>query len=265
MTTSVLTDIVAAVQERLQQEPEAPGLLLKAREAAGVRRRKGRRSLLAALTAPGVRVIAECKRRSPSAGVLRSSFDPVALARAFEAGGAAAISVVTEPQFFAGQPGWVPLVRHAVGLPVLRKDFIISVRQLAESVLLGADAVLLIARCLPGLLLPELVAVAGELELEVLLEVHDAEDLQRALATTAPMIGINSRDLATFTVDLEAAVRLAAQVPPGRVVVIESGIDGPAALEPLLAAGLRHVLVGGALVRAADPEVAVRELVACRA
>ncbi len=264
MSESVLAEIVAAVQDRLKREPEAPGLLVQARERAGVRRRKGRRSLLEALTAPGVRVIAECKRRSPSAGVLRSSFDPVALARAYEAGGAAAISVVTEPQFFAGQPGWVPLVRQAVTLPVLRKDFIISMRQLAESVLLGADAVLLIARCLPGSLLPELVAVAAELELEVLLEVHDAEDLERALATTAPVIGINSRDLRTFAVDLGAAARLAAQVPPGRVVVLESGIDGPHAAAPLVAAGLRHFLVGSALVRSGDPEAAVRELVACR-
>ncbi len=264
MTRSVLADIVASVQERLQQEGEAPGLLLKAREAAGARRRKGRRSLIAALAEPGVRVLAECKRRSPSAGVLRESFDPVALARAYEAGGAAAISVVTEPQFFAGQPGWIPLVRQAVALPVLRKDFIISVRQLAESVLLGADAVLLIACCLPGSLLPELVAVAAELELEVLLEVHDRDDLERALAIAAPVIGINSRDLSNFAVDLAAAARLAAEVPPGRVVVIESGIDGPAAAAPLLAAGLRHFLVGSALVRAADPEKAVREILTCR-
>lgn len=264
MTGGILADIVAAVQDRLQREAEPPGLLRAAREAAGVRRRKGRRSLAAGLAEPGVRVIAECKRRSPAAGVLRTPFDPAALARAYQAGGAAAISVVTEPRFFAGQPGWVPLVRQAVALPVLRKDFIISVRQLAESVLLGADAVLLIARCLPGSLLPELVGVAAELELDVLLEVHDALDLERALATTAPIIGINSRDLSTFAVDLEAAARLATQVPAGRTVVIESGIDGPDAAAQLLAAGLRHFLVGSALLRAADPEAAVREIVSCR-
>ncbi len=263
MSGDVLVEIVAAVQERLAREPEPAGLWQRAREAAGVRRRGGRRFLAAALAEPGVRVIAECKRRSPSAGWLRPEFDPVALARAYQAGGAAAISVVTEPQFFAGQPGWIPLVRQAVSLPVLRKDFLISVRQLAESVLLGADAVLLITRCLPGLLLPELVAVAAELELEVLLEVHDASDLERALATPAPLIGINSRDLRTFRVDLDGAVKLAAQVPAGRTVVLESGIDGAASLAPLLASGLRHFLVGGALVRAADPEAAVAELVAC--
>lgn len=263
MTGDVLADIVASVQERLQREAEPPGLLQRAREAAGVRRRGGLRSLAAALAEPGVRVIAECKRRSPSAGWLRREFDPVALAKAYEAGGAAAISVVTEPHFFAGQPGWIPLVRQAVTLPVLRKDFLISIRQLAESVLLGADAVLLIARCLPGLLLPELAAVAAELELEVLLEVHDEAELERALATAVPVIGINSRDLRTFSVDLEAAARLAALVPAGRAVVIESGIGGPASAAPLVVAGLRHILVGGALVRAEDPEAAVREIVAC--
>lgn len=263
MKTDVLVEIVAAVQERLARERELPDLWQRAREVAGVRRRGDRRSLLAALAEPGVRVIAECKRRSPSSGWLRQEFDPVTLACAYQAGGAAAISVVTEPQFFAGQPGWLPQVRRAVQLPVLRKDFLISVRQLAESVLLGADAVLLITRCLPGLLLPELLAVATELELEVLLEVHDEAELERALATPAALIGINSRDLRTFEVDLERAVKLAAAVPAGRTVVLESGIDGPASLAPLIAAGLRHFLVGGSLVRAANPEAAVAELVAC--
>lgn len=263
MSEDILVRILAAVQERLASEPEPAGLWQRARELAGVRRRGGRRSLREALAEPGVRVIAECKRRSPSAGWLRREFDPVTLARQYAAGGAAAISVVTEPQFFAGQPGWLPLIRQVVDLPLLRKDFLISVRQLAESVLLGADAVLLIARCLPGSLLPELAALAGELELEVLVEVHDEADLERALALSTPLIGINSRNLGTFEVDLGAAEALARRVPAGRTVVLESGIDGPATLAPLLAAGLRHFLVGSSLVRAADPEAAVRGLVTC--
>jgi indole-3-glycerol phosphate synthase len=258
----ILVRITRAVQERLARDPEPVGLQRRAREAAGVRRRGGARSLRDALTAPGVRVIAECKRRSPSAGWLRHPFEPVQLARVYEAGGAAAISLVSEPQFFAGQPGWVPAVRQAVDLPVLQKDFFLSQRQLAEAALLGADAVLLIARILPGALLPEMLAAAGELGLEALLEVHDDRDLERALVLGAPLLGINARDLQTFSVDLAAAASLAAQVPPGRVVVIESGITGPDHVKTMLGHGLRQFLVGEHLLRADDPGVALAELVA---
>jgi indole-3-glycerol phosphate synthase len=259
----MLSKISQAVCERLAAELEPVGLQQRAREAAGVRRRGGRRSLLGALTAPGVRVIAECKRRSPSAGWLRQPFEPAALAQAYQRGGAAAISVVTEPQFFAGQPGWLPLVRQAVEIPVLQKDFLISQRQLAEAVLLGADAVLLVARLLVGGLLAEMLGASAELGLEALVEVHDMRDLERVLELPAPLLGINSRDLATFEVDTEGAAKLAANVPPGRVVVIESGITGPANVRALLSQGLRQMLIGGYLLRAADPQAALAELVAC--
>lgn len=259
----ILVRITDAARDRLAAEPSAPGLERRAWEAAGIRRRSGTRSLLAALTAPGVRVIAECKRRSPSAGALRSRFEPVELATSYEAGGAAAISVVTEPQFFSGQPGWLPLVRTAVSLPVLQKDFLISSRQLLEAVLLGADAVLLIAKILPGGLLGEMLAVAKELGLEVLLEVHDRHDLDRALALPARMIGVNSRDLRTFAVDLDAAAALAAAVGEGRVAVLESGVSGPADVTSCLGRGLRQFLVGEHLLRAEDPKAALAELVAC--
>jgi indole-3-glycerol phosphate synthase len=208
-----------------------------------------------------MRVIAECKRRSPSAGWLRQPFDPVALARAYAAGGAAAISVVTEPQFFAGQAGWVPAVRQAVPLPVLQKDFMLSQRQLAEAALLGSDAVLLIVRLLRGGLLAEMVAAAADLELETVLEIHDARDLARALDLRAPVIGINARDLGTFTVDLAGAAELAARVPPDRVVVLESGISDPSQVRAHAARGLRQFLVGEHLLRSADPGAALRELV----
>lgn len=257
----VLAQILDGVWDRLDREPEPVGLQRRAREAAGVRRRGGRRSLLAALSAPGVRVIAECKRRSPSAGVLRQPFDPVALAHAYEGGGAAAISVVTEPHFFAGQPGWVPVVRGAVSLPVLQKDFFLTQRQLAEAAILGADAVLLIVRALRGGQLAELLAAAADLELEVLVEVHDREDLERALELPAPLVGINARDLGTFTVDLKRAAALAALVPPDRVVVLESGVGGGDDVRRLGRHGLRQFLVGERLLRAADPGAAVRELV----
>ncbi len=263
MTDDILGRILDSVQQRLADEPEPAGLVERAREAVGVRRRGGRRSLREALTAPGVRVIAECKRRSPSAGVLREGFDPLSLATAYERHGAAAVSVVTEPQFFSGQPGWIPLVRKAVGIPVLQKDFLVAPRQLYEAVLLGADAVLLIVRALPGGMLPEMVAVADELGLEALVEVHDRADLERALDSPAPVLGINARNLETFAIDLDAAAALAAGVPPDRVVVVESGIAGAADVTRLLGSGLRQFLVGGHLLSADDPGAALQELVAC--
>lgn len=257
----ILAQITDAVWERLAREPEPVGLQRRAREAAGVRRRGERRSLREALTTPGVRVIAECKRRSPSAGWLRQPFDPVALARAYQEGGAAAISVVTESQFFAGQAGWVAAVRQVASLPVLQKDFFLSRRQLAEAAILGADAVLLIVRLLRGGLLAEMVAAAADLELETLLEIHDGADLARAVELPAPLLGINARDLATFTVDLPRAAELASRVPPDRVVVLESGISGPADVRAHAARGLRQFLVGEHLLRAAEPREALRELV----
>jgi indole-3-glycerol phosphate synthase len=260
----VLVRITDAVSERLTLESPPPDLERRAREAAGVRRRGGARSLREALTRPGVRVIAECKRRSPSAGWLRQPFDPVALAGEYQAGGAAAVSVVTEPQFFAGKSGWVPTVRRQVTLPVLQKDFLISPRQIYEAALLGADAVLLIARILPGGALVEALAVAAELDLEVLLEVHDEHDLERALASTNPVLGINARDLRTFTTDPQRALALAADVPADRIVVMESGVRGVGDVRALVARGRRQCLVGEYLLRSADPRAAVEELVACR-
>jgi indole-3-glycerol phosphate synthase len=257
----ILAQITDAVRERLAREREPAGLQRRAREAAGVRRRGGRRSLLEALRAPGVRVIAECKRRSPSAGLLRQPFDPLALARAYEGGGAAAISVVTEPKFFSGEAGWVPAVRQAVALPVLQKDFLLSQRQLAEAAVLGSDAVLLIVRVLRDGLLAEMVAAAAELELETLLEIHDGADLARALELPAPLLGINARDLSTFKVDLGHAAELASRVPLDRVVVLESGISGSADVRGCVARGLRQFLVGEHLLRAAEPDRALRELV----
>ena len=257
----VLARIVDAVRERLAAAPAPAAPRRRAAAAAAGRVSEGRRSLRAALSAPGVRVIAECKRRSPSRGVLREPFDAVALARAYEAAGAAAISVVTEPRFFAGEAAWLPAVRRAVTLPVLQKDFLVAERQLAEAAVLGADAVLLIARILPGGELSAMLRAAAALGLEVLLEVHDRADLERALALPAPVVGINARDLATFAVDLDAAAALAAAVPPDRVAVIESGVGGGVDVRRLGGLGLRRFLVGERLLRAADPGAALRELV----
>ncbi|HVN32202.1 MAG TPA: indole-3-glycerol phosphate synthase TrpC [Thermoanaerobaculaceae bacterium] len=258
----ILARITAAVKERLAVNPAPPDLETRAREAAAARSGGEKRSLVAALRKPGVRVIAECKRRSPSRGFLREPFDPVGLARAYEAGGAAALSAVTEPEFFGGDPGWVPFVRREVSLPVVQKDFLLTPRQVFEASLLGADAVLLIARTLPGSLLSEMLALVGELEMEALVEAHDAADLERVLELPAPLVGINARDLRTFGVDLEGAAQLASRVPQDREVVVESGIAGPADVAALVRRGVRCFLVGEHLLRSRDPGAALAELLA---
>ena len=258
----ILVRITEAARQRLAQQAPPTDLESRARDAAAKGGGARRRSLHAALVQPGVRVIAECKRRSPSKGWLHEPFDPARLSRAYEAGGAAALSVVTEPEFFAGEAGWVPLLRREVRLPVMQKDFFLGPRQLFEATLLGADAVLLIARILPGEALAEMLALAAELGLEALVEVHDEGDLDRVLAVTAPLEGVNARDLRTFGVDREAAAELAAGVPADRVAVLESGIGGPADVATLVERGFRRFLVGEHLVRSGDPRAALAELLA---
>jgi indole-3-glycerol phosphate synthase len=258
--SDVLARIAGAVRERLAQQPAAPDLAARARTKTAERRRAGTRSLRGALIAPGVRVIAECKRRSPSKGWLNAPFDPIRLARAYQAGGAAALSVVTEPEFFAGEIEWIPLLRREVTVPVMQKDFLLEPRQLLEAAVLGADAVLLIVRLLPGGLLGEMLAVVADLGLEALVEVHDTSDLERVLDVPAPMVGINARDLRSFKVNLAGAARLASRIPEDRVTVIESGIGGPAELATLTGRGFRCFLIGEHLVRSTDPRAALAEL-----
>lgn len=258
---TILDRIVAAVRRRLASTPRVPDLEARAEHAAELRRQGGPRSLRDALAASGTRVIAECKRASPSAGVLREPFDPVVLARAYEAGGAAAISVVTEPERFGGDPAWLAAVRGATSLPVLRKDFIVDERQLYETALLGADAVLLIQRIVDQRRLAGLLELARRLSLEVLLEVFADEDPAPAVESGAEIIGVNARDLASFRVDLERVRALAGAIPPDRLRVAESGIGGRADIEQLEAAGYDGFLVGEHLVRSPDPTAALRELV----
>ena len=261
MSDTVLDRIVSDVRRRLDSIPEEPALEAAARAAVETRREAGLRSLERALSVPGPSLIAECKKASPSAGVIREDFDAAALARAYAAGGAAAISVVTEPRSFQGKPRWLVDVRRAVDLPVLRKDFILTRRQLFETAVLGADAVLLIARILEEETLADLLHLAAELELEVLLEIFADEDPTKAAASGALILGVNARDLATFEVSLDRVEAIAAELPADRLRVAESGIHGGGDLERLHTAGYDGFLVGEHLVRSADPEGAVRELV----
>lgn len=214
-----------------------------------------------ALARPGpVRIIAEVKRRSPSKGALRTDLDPAALASAYRAGGADAVSVLTDEPFFGGSAADLHAVRAAVPLPVLRKDFIIDPYQVYEARAWGADAVLLIAAALDAGQLRELLALVGQLGMDALVEVHTAAELETALVAGAELIGINNRDLRTFVTRLEVTLELAGRIPPGPVVVSESGIQSRADVERLAAAGVHAILVGESLVTSPDPLQAVAGL-----
>lgn len=208
-----------------------------------------------------VNVIAECKRRSPSRGVLTPTYDPAAVARLYEQGGAAAISVLTEPTFFDGTLDHLTAVRRAVRLPLLRKDFVVDEYQLFEARAAGADAVLLIVAALEQPDLVRLQARAWELGLAALVEVHDETELARAIDSGARVIGVNNRNLRTLAVDVEASYRLAARMPAGVMAVSESGLQSRAGLERLSAAGYRAFLIGERFMTDPDPARAITELI----
>jgi indole-3-glycerol phosphate synthase len=213
-----------------------------------------------ALRSQACALIAEVKRSSPSKGRIREDFDPVAIARIYAENGAAAVSVVTENRFFEGHPSFLARIRNSVGLPLLRKDFIIDSYQIYEGRLLGADAVLLIARILEAPRLREFVGLSSELGLSSLVEIHDEADLEKAVSAGADVIGINNRDLSTFATDLGVSLRLAPLVPSGALLISESGIRSRGDIERLLAAGIRGFLVGETLMREKDLAGKMREL-----
>ena len=219
------------------------------------------RGFAAALRVPGeVRVIAEVKQASPSAGVIRADFDPVAIARTYERHGAACISVLTDVEYFQGSLDYLRAVRRSVGCPLLRKDFVLDRYQLLEARLAGADAALLIAEILPGERLAELHREAVALGLDVLVELHDAHELPRVLDAGATLVGINNRDLRTFTTRLEHTLDLMPCIPAGVTVVSESGIRTADDLRTLAAAGVKAVLVGESLMRSPDIGAALDRL-----
>jgi indole-3-glycerol phosphate synthase len=206
------------------------------------------------------RVIAECKRRSPSKGVLRADYDPAAHAGAYAAAGAAAISVLTEPTFFDGSLEHLTAVRAAVNLPILRKDFVVDEYQLAEAAAFGADAVLLIVGALTDQALRRLRERAAARGLATLVEVHERDELSRALDAGADVIGVNSRNLRTLTVDLAVLDDLVARMPPHVTAIAESGIRTADDITRLTAAGYHAFLVGERLITQRDPGAALREL-----
>jgi indole-3-glycerol phosphate synthase len=213
-----------------------------------------------ALAAPGLSIIAEHKRRSPSAGPIGLGVDVGVVAAAYQRGGAAAMSVLTEERNFAGSLDDLRAARAATTIPIIRKDFVVDSYQLAEAVDAGADAVLLIVAALEVARLAELHAEAIELGLDVLVEVHDASELELALGVGPAVLGINNRDLRDFSVDVGRTLALAPLVPDGVIIVSESGLDSPSSLQRLRDAGIHGALIGEVLMRSADPAGALRRL-----
>jgi len=205
-------------------------------------------------------VIAEIKKASPSKGVLRADFEPADIAQSYAENGAACLSVLTDRQFFQGQPDYLKQARASCELPVLRKDFMVDPYQIYESRAMGADCILLIAACLEDGQMAELEAIARSLDMAVLVEVHDAAELERALKLKTPLIGINNRNLRTFEVTLDTTLSLRDRVPADRLLVTESGILGRADVLRMREAGVNAFLVGEAFMRAPDPGVALAEL-----
>jgi indole-3-glycerol phosphate synthase len=254
-----LQKIVTAKRREIA-EASARVPLAKLREMASEKRVF--RGFAASLAQPGVRIIAEIKRASPSKGDLHANLDPTALARAYEAGGAAALSVLTERDFFKGSQEDLAAARAAVSLPVLRKDFILDEYQVYETVCMGADAMLLIVRLLTDDELARLDKLARDLRLDVLVEVHNEADAARANRIGARLIGINNRDLARFNTDASNARRVAALFPPETTIVAASAITGSDDIRRNLSAGISRFLIGEALVRTDNPSHLLRTLVA---
>jgi indole-3-glycerol phosphate synthase len=254
-----LPEIIAATRRRLANKRRAADVRALERRAAEHAPRGFRQALVEA-AGKGVAIIAELKKASPSKGLIRPGFDPAALARELEDGGAAALSVLTEPEFFQGSLRNLEIASETTSLPCLRKDFIVEEIQIVEARAHCADAILLIVAALEQ---PELLRLANrarEQELDVLCEAHDEDELQRALDAGCDLVGVNSRDLRTFRVDLNTAFRVAKKFPKGILPVAESGINSASDIAELRAVGYEAFLIGESLMRAAFPGSALRRL-----
>lgn len=260
-TPTVLKKIVARkweeIAERRPQRSEAE-LLQQAQQAD--RPRGFVASLQKALRQGRSAVIAEAKKASPSKGVIRENFDPAAIARSYESGGAACLSVLTDRDFFQGHEDYLQQARAACKLPVIRKDFIVDPYQVIEARAIGADCILLIAACLDDTQMAELSACARDLGMGVLIEVHNREELDRSLPLNQTLVGINNRNLHTFEVSLNTTFDLLPHIPADRIVVTESGILEPADVQLMRQHGVNSFLVGEAFMRADDPGARLRAL-----
>lgn len=255
-----LTDFATQVRAELRRHP-LDGVSLHAQASDAPEPRNLAWVLRGYASEEGIAVIAEVKRASPSAGAIASDADPVLQATAYDVGGAAAISVLTEPRHFGGSLHDLRAVRSAVLHPVLRKDFLVDPLQVVEARAAGADSILLITSCLDDDGLTQMLATARGLGMEPLLETHSDEDLERALATDAEIVGVNARDLESLEVDVDAALARLRRIPDDRVAVMESGISARAHVAAAVEAGASAILVGEALMRAVDPAATIRHLI----
>lgn len=257
----ILTRIVARKKEEVAAAVKTqPLATLRAKALAC----EARRPFFRTLQHPGpggVNIIAEIKRASPSKGLLHANLDAARTARAYHAGGAVALSVLTDRTFFKGRPEDLQAARAVVPLPVLRKDFIVDEYQVYESVVMGADAVLLICRILSPRQLRDLLDVCRKLALDTLVEIHTREDLDIARKVEAPLVGINNRNLATFDTNLNTAIDMARDLNADQVPVAASGIGGPEDIRRNLACGIHNFLIGETLVRAKDPAAALKAMI----
>lgn len=259
--SDILQRIVAVKHEEIAAGRARRSLASWREEAEAHRDLRGFEAALRAKVAAGqAAVIAEVKKASPSKGVLREDFKPADIAASYERGGAACLSVLTDERFFQGSAAYLQQARAACALPVLRKDFMVSDYQVFEARALGADCILLIAACLDDALMADLEACAHALGMAVLVEVHDGEELDRALKLKTPLLGINNRNLKTFEVTLDTTIGLLPRVPADRLLITESGILSRVDVERMRHADVHAFLVGEAFMRADDPGVALGQL-----
>jgi len=256
-----LDEICATKREEVAARKAATSLAaLQERAAAQTPPRGFRRALDAKVAAGSYGLIAEIKKASPSKGLIRADFDPPAHARAYEAGGAACLSVLTDAPYFQGHEDYLVAARAAVSLPVIRKDFMVDPWQVLESRAIGADAILIIVAALSDQQMQEIEEVALGLGMDALVEVHDADELERALALKSRLIGVNNRNLKDFTVDFARTYELVGSAPHGCTFVAESGLGSRADLDAMAAHGVQCFLIGESLMRQADVEAATRAL-----
>ena len=254
----ILDTLAAAARARVATLEKQKSLTAVRDEAEQIH--KAERSFAESLRQPGLNFICECKKASPSKGLIAPEFPFLEIAQAYERGGAAAISCLTEPDYFLGADRYLQEIAEHVSLPVLRKDFTVSVYQISEAKMLGADAILLICAILSQAELEEFRLAAESVGLDALVETHDTAEIEMALKSGAQIIGINNRNLKDFTMDLGTCLNLRKEIPAGRICVAESGIRTEADIARLKAAGFNGVLIGETLMRSGDPEAMLRRL-----
>lgn len=258
--TDKLAEICATKRDEVAARKPHASLAQLDERAAGQTPPRGFEAALRRRAADGFALIAEIKKASPSKGLIRPDFDPPAHARAYQAGGAACLSILTDAPYFQGHEDYLVAARAACDLPVLRKDFMVDPWQVAEARAIGADAILIIVAALEDVIMAEIEAAARERRMDVLVEVHNEAEMERAARLKSRLIGVNNRDLKRFVTDISISERLAPLAPEGTLLVSESGINGHADLLRLEQSGIRTFLVGESLMRQADVEAATRSL-----